>query len=105
MEQHRKRRWPDVVAWLALTALILTTIAHLVTRPPAMPAFDEVRADWQPSEAWLYDRDGQLLDSERVDFARRRPAWVQLTDISRSEERRVGKECVSTRKSRWSPSH
>src|SRR3546814_6836729 len=74
MEQHRKRRWPDIVAWLALTALILTTIAHLVTRPPAMPAFDEVRADWQPSEAWLYDRDGQLLDSERVDFARRRLA-------------------------------
>src|SRR3546814_16850218 len=176
MEQHRKRRWPDIVAWLALTALILTTIAHLVTRPPAMPAFDEVRADWQPSEAWLYDRDGQLLDSERVDFARRRLAWVQLKDISpavrdavvqsedrrfwshggvdwlavasairarltmggtgdrsrgastlamqlaafldpslaqpgkrdwrtkiRSEERRVGQECVSTCSSRWSP--
>src|SRR3546814_14121156 len=82
MEQHRKRRWPDIVAWLALTALILTTIAHLVTRPPAMPAFDEVRADWQQSEAWLYDRDGQLLDSERVDFARRRLARVQRKDLS-----------------------
>src|SRR3546814_12772906 len=89
MEQHRKRRWPDIVAWLALTALILTTIAHLVTRPPAMPAFDEVRADWQPSEAWLYDRDGQLLDSERVAFARRRLAWVQLKDISPAD-----RECV-----------
>src|SRR3546814_16118419 len=27
------------------------------------------------------------------------------TDIARSEERRVGKECVSTCRSRWSPSH
>src|SRR3546814_14793704 len=27
------------------------------------------------------------------------------TDLSRSEERRVGKECVSTCRSRWSPSH
>src|SRR3546814_12432253 len=25
--------------------------------------------------------------------------------VSRSEERRVGKECVSTCRSRWSPSH
>src|SRR3546814_18966055 len=26
-------------------------------------------------------------------------------DVERSEERRVGKECVSTFRSRWSPSH
>src|SRR3546814_15813077 len=30
------------------------------------------------------------------------PAWTGGT-ISRSEERRVGKECVSTCRSRWSP--
>src|SRR3546814_11420945 len=28
-----------------------------------------------------------------------------LSDHSRSEERRVGKECVSTCRSRWSPDH
>src|SRR3546814_7599055 len=28
-----------------------------------------------------------------------------IADISRSEERRVGKECVSTCRSRWSPYH
>lgn len=77
-----KRRWPHVFAWAALAALILVTAAHLVTRPPAMPRFDTVRADWRPSEAWLYDRDGQLLDSERVNFERRRLAWVPLKDIS-----------------------
>jgi len=79
---RRKPRWRDALAWLALAALILVTAAHLATRPPAMPAFDEVRADWQPSEAWLYDRDGRLLDSERVNFERRRLAWVPLKDIS-----------------------
>src|SRR3546814_12843781 len=31
-----------------------------------------------------------------------RPA---IAEASRSEERRVGKECVSTCRSRWSPSH
>ena len=78
----RRRRWPHVLAWAALAALILVTAAHLATRPPAMPAFEKVRADWRPSEAWLYDRDGQLLDSERVNFERRRLTWVPLEDIS-----------------------
>lgn len=78
----RKHRLRDALAWIALALLILVTAAHLATRPPPMPAFDDVRADWKPSEAWLYDRDGQLLDSERVNFERRRLAWVPLNDIS-----------------------
>jgi penicillin-binding protein 1C len=82
MNLPRKRRWLDALAWLALASLILVTAAHLLTKPPAMPAFEKVRADWRPSEAWLYDRDGQLLDSERVNFERRRLAWVPLDDIS-----------------------
>ncbi|HEV2600494.1 penicillin-binding protein 1C [Sphingopyxis sp.] len=78
----RKRRWFDALAWTALTLLVLVTIAHLFTRPPAMPEYEKVRAGWKSSEAWLYDRDGQLLDSERVNFERRRLAWVPLDDIS-----------------------
>src|SRR3546814_7294810 len=30
---------------------------------------------------------------------------LQIGDVLRSEERRVGKECVSTCRSRWSPYH
>src|SRR3546814_15877459 len=41
------------------------------------------------------------------------PIWTPLNprggapaeQVARSEERRVGKECVSTFRSRWSPSH
>ncbi len=92
----RKRRLFDAVAWLALGLLIVTTAAHLLTRPPAMPSYASVRAAWKPSEAWLYDRDGRLLDTERVDFQRRRLAWVPLEGISpavrtavvRAEDRR-----------------
>lgn len=78
----RHSRWPHALAWLTLALLILTTAAHLLTRPPRMPTYAAVRADWRPSEAWLYDRDGRLLDSERVDFERRRLAWVPLNAIS-----------------------
>src|SRR3546814_19639129 len=31
--------------------------------------------------------------------------YVSITGVTRSEERRVGKECVSTCRSRWSPYH
>jgi penicillin-binding protein 1C len=86
----------DILAWLALALLILTTAAHLATKPPPMPTYATARADWQPSEAWLYDRDGRLLDSERINFERRRLAWVPLKDINpavrdavvKSEDRR-----------------
>src|SRR3546814_19445506 len=35
----------------------------------------------------------------------RRPHVVAVAGNDRSEERRVGKECVSTCRSRWSPYH
>src|SRR3546814_2813467 len=48
-----------------------------------------------------------LLSSQSVSaFDRCSSTWLVISWIaSRSEERRVGKECVSTCRSRWSPSH
>src|SRR3546814_8099439 len=44
---------------------------------------------------WLYMFRFQSTD----------PVWSWLVIVLRSEERRVGKECVSTCRSRWSPYH
>jgi penicillin-binding protein 1C len=70
-----------IIGMVLLVLLILVTAAHLATRPPAIPEFNAVKSEWTPSEAWLLDRNGQLLDSERVQFDRRRLAWVALQDI------------------------
>src|SRR3546814_11580119 len=43
----------------------------------------------------------QQLGFDRYSYSHARPPPGQ----KRSEERRVGKECVSTCRSRWSPSH
>ncbi|UVO51176.1 penicillin-binding protein 1C [Sphingomonas sp. SUN019] len=69
---------------LILIALAAITLASLdwLTRPPPLPAYAHVRSQWQPSESWLYDRHGRLLDSSRVDFAARRLAWVPLTRVA-----------------------
>src|SRR3546814_10613321 len=49
----------------------------------------------------MEDKNGEAVLSREK--ARREEAWTQLE--KRSEERRVGKECVSTCRSRWSPYH
>ncbi len=66
---------------LAVPLVGLLTL-FVLTLPPLLPVYGRVVAGWQPSEAWLYDRNGTLLDSERVAFKARRLAWVPLKDMS-----------------------
>src|SRR3546814_5789824 len=42
---------------------------------------------------------------KRIGFTLTRGFWPEYCEDVRSEERRVGKECVSTCRSRWSPYH
>jgi penicillin-binding protein 1C len=50
--------------------------------PAAVPDFASVRSAWQPSEAWLLDRQGRVLGQQRLDFAVRRYEWVPLDEVS-----------------------
>jgi len=84
------RRWPNraigVRAALAATVALFTitlvlAVAGLATRSP--PAdFASTRAVWSPSYAYLLDRDGEVIEANRVDFHRLRAAWVPLADVS-----------------------
>ncbi|OQW39987.1 MAG: penicillin-binding protein 1C [Proteobacteria bacterium SG_bin5] len=64
--------------------LLIACLAALdfATRPPPLPDYTAVRARWRPSEAWLYDRHGVLIDSERMNFAARRLGWTPLRQIA-----------------------
>src|SRR3546814_21043198 len=52
-------------------------------------------------------RDAELIDDETLSFERGEPVGEdrRLGRRDRSEARRVGKECVSTCRSRWSQYH
>nr|WP_246359842.1 penicillin-binding protein 1C [Stakelama sediminis] len=66
-----------------LVALVLGGVAlDYATWPPPLPSYRTVKAAWQPSEAWLYDRHGELIDSSRVNFKARRLAWTSVADIA-----------------------
>ena len=48
----------------------------------ALPAFDEVRADFRPSETLVLSREGEVVQRLRTDAQVRRGQWLQLADIS-----------------------
>lgn len=71
-----------LVAGGALVAMLL--LLWFATIPPALPSHTKVTRSWKPSESWLHDRHGVLVDSQRVNFATRRLAWVPLDQIAPS---------------------
>lgn len=74
---------PPRIAWGAIGLVAGSYGAILwITLPPPIPDYAQVRTAWQPSEAWLYDRNGKLIDSARVDYQARRLAWVPLDQVS-----------------------
>src|SRR3546814_16173741 len=66
----------------------------------AGPAMDRSRVDSRQQRGELARQGSDLAVKLRVAFARVRDFLI-LAAASRSEERRVGTECVSTCRSRW----
>ncbi|MDP3230682.1 MAG: penicillin-binding protein 1C [Acidovorax sp.] len=48
----------------------------------ALPTFDDVRADFHPSDTQILSREGELLQRLRTDATVRRGQWVPLADVS-----------------------
>jgi len=61
-------------------ALVLTLVTSATSISPPSPA--DVRAAWQPSDAVLLDRRGEVLHERRIDATRRRLVWTALDDVS-----------------------
>src|SRR3546814_12837669 len=72
-----------------------------------VPGYMPVRYDQFPSreDALTYFQE-VVVETPRVSLGNSAPSPVpSIEQYTRSEERRVGKECVSTCRSRWSPYH
>ena len=48
----------------------------------ATPSFDEVKAAYTPSDAWLLARDGRVLQQTRLDKKVRRLEWTRIEEVS-----------------------
>jgi penicillin-binding protein 1C len=63
-----------------LAALLL--IAGYDHSALGMPSFNEVKADFRPSDTLMLDRHGEILQRQRTDVTVRRGQWVALADVS-----------------------
>src|SRR3546814_19936112 len=93
-----------------LEALQSVSERPLVLRQVPIREDDEVTGfvDLVSERAWHYNLDRQSDLVEMPEQVKDREADARrelLESLARSEERRVGKECVSTCRSRWSPYH
>jgi penicillin-binding protein 1C len=74
------RRGVHHVVGVCVALLMGTGLSQAATQ--VLPSFAEVRAAHIPSEAWLLDRRGRLLQTVRVNPSVRRLAWVPLSNLS-----------------------
>ena len=66
---------------LALVALAAIAGWRIITAP-RFPSFDQVRAEWRPSDVQLLDRHGDPIYEMRIDRHGRRLAWTPLEEVS-----------------------
>src|SRR3546814_12158531 len=109
--------WSSDVCSSDLYGVSVTDLADALERSNLSAGSNYVR---RAGESFLVRADARLrsvADIEEAVIATRAGVPVRVKDVgqvviggavrtgSRSEERRVGKECVSTCSSRWSPYH
>ena len=71
------------MAWPRFSPAALLVVAALVAPSAhAIPTYDEVRADFRPSDTLVLSREGEVLQRLRTDATVRRGQWVPLADVS-----------------------
>jgi penicillin-binding protein 1C len=82
-----------ITAWIIAGLILIGLVppgglwlSSLLVRPPE---FATVRARWTPSEAWLLDRYGEIIQTLRVDRSVRRLEWIPLAEISPALQRAI----------------
>ena len=67
---------------LLTIASLTLALAAIADASPSTPVFDGVRGEWRSSYGVLLDRDGVVLEADRLDFNGLRGHWVTLDDVS-----------------------
>src|SRR3546814_15295817 len=87
----------DLATGAAILAILVGALFALLRPLPGLEPFDLLLS-------LLVAAGNALLDARHASLRRRRAAWDRRSQnqLSRSDERRVGNECVRTCRSRWS---
>jgi penicillin-binding protein 1C len=78
----RTKSRPRLMAAAILLCLLPALVPWLLSLFIHPPAFDDIRARWTPSEAYLLDRHGEVIQTLRIDASVRKLDWTPLASIS-----------------------
>lgn len=67
---------------IGAAAALVAVCGVVVVWPERAPSFDDVRAQFTPSDAFLLDRNGEVIDTVRIDMKVRRFEWQSLSAVS-----------------------
>lgn len=67
---------------LSVMAGFLLFAASFLIEPYKVMSYEETKAAWRSSDAWLLDRNAEPLSRIRIDKARRRGDWAALAEVS-----------------------
>ncbi|MBM0104770.1 penicillin-binding protein 1C [Steroidobacter sp. S1-65] len=63
-------------------AALIALCGVVILWPERAPSFEDVRAQFTPSDAFLLDRNGEVIDAVRIDMKVRRYEWQPLSAVS-----------------------
>ncbi len=89
MKTFRKPSSIRIAVGLALLLVLPPACLWLASLSIQTPSFEDIRAGWTPSEAYLLDRHGKVIQTLRVDPGIRRLDWTPLADISPALSRAI----------------
>src|SRR3546814_19939261 len=101
----------EEIDWLIRLVSGVRTARAELNVPPGAKMVAHVRDASEGTRERLMRQSGALARMARIETLSFEPApeggavQIVVDEATRSEERRVGKECVSTCRSRWSPYH
>lgn len=67
---------------VGVAAALITLCGVVIVWPARAPSFEDVRAQFTPSDAFLLDRNGEVIDTVRIDMKVRRFEWQSLSAVS-----------------------
>ncbi len=89
MKRFTIKHWRQPAVSLFALGVILFTPAGFLSA--GVPSYEEVRAKFRPSELYVLDRYGDVVQEMRTDSRGRRLAWARLSEISPALVRAVVK--------------
>ncbi len=90
MNASSRQTW-EMMRRCGVRVLIGLLLLACLSSPPAsaVPSLDQIKSNWRPSDGYLTDRHGEVIQAVRLDYRTRRLPWTPLDEFSPALRRAI----------------